>query len=41
MVSGEKDGSVQIISISYNNLSDEISRLHLGNKETFEQTMAK
>ena len=41
IVSDAKDGSVQIIALSYNNLGDEASSLHMVNKETFEQTVAK
>ena len=41
IVSDAKDGSVQIIALSYNNLGDEASSLHMVNKETFEQTEAK
>ena len=41
IVSDAKDGSVKIIALSYNNLGDEASSLHMVNKETFEQTVAK
>ena len=41
IVSDAKDGSVQIIALSYNNLGNEASSLHLANKEAFEQTVAK
>ena len=41
IVSDAKDGSVQIIALSYNNLGDEASSFHMVNKEAFEQTVAK
>ena len=37
----EKDGSMQIIVICHDNLSDKASSLHMVDKETFEHTMAK
>ena len=38
MVSDEKDGSLQIIKINYNNLGMKHQVCTYGNKETFEQT---
>ena len=41
IVSDAKDSLVQIIALNCNNLGDEASSLHMVNKKTFEQTVAK